>query len=472
MRTASDMFEYQQKATVFQCDHDASALWLDMGLGKTAITLTTIAHKLNTGEVKAVVIVAPIRVCRLVWRQEALKWSHTNHLTFSMMLGDRDQRTRGLLNKANIYLINYDNLEWLATALKTYYVAHGREMPFDGIVFDEITKCKNSSTNRVKALRKILTGFKWRTGLTGTPAANGYTDLHGQYLVLDDGKRLGSSKTQFQTRWYRKEGKYKSVPYADTDERIKELIGDMTLEMSAADYNPLPDMITNNIEIALSPELQEKYDEMEKQFFIQLDSGTDVEIFNSAALTNKCLQFSSGFMYPISGMPLWETIHDEKLNALEEIIEEAGGEPILCAYNYRADAERIMEKFKYLHPINLTECKSEKALNDAMSRWRNKSCQLMLGHPASMGHGLDGLQHTGNTIVWYGMNWSLDLYDQFNARIRRQGQGKPVICHRIICPTTLDMAQVLAVEEKSTTQTALRKAVKQYRHIKNNPLQM
>jgi len=467
MRTANDLFPYQQKATEFQCDHEASALWLDMGLGKTVITLTSIAHKINTGEIKAAVIVAPIRVCRLVWRQEAAKWSHTKHLTFSMMVGDKDTRIRGLLNKANIYLVNYENLEWLATSLKTYYLAHGKEMPFDGIVYDEITKCKNSSTQRVKSLRKILPAFKWRTGLTGTPAANGYMDLHGQYLVLDDGKRLGTAKSQFQTRWYKNEGPYKKVPYSDTDQQIKQLIGDMTLEMSAADYNPLPDMIVNNVEVELSKELQDRYDVMEKQFFITLDSGTDVEIFNSAALTNKCLQFSNGFMYPIAGIPLWETIHDEKLDALEEIIEEAGSEPILCAYNYRADAERIMTKFKHLHPINLTECKSEQSLTNAMARWRDKTCQLMLGHPASMGHGLDGLQHSGSTIVWFGMNWSLDLYDQFNARIRRQGQGKPVICHRIMCPTTLDMAQILAVEEKATTQTALRKAVKEYRLTKS-----
>lgn len=160
---------------------------------------------------------------------------------------------------------------------------------------------------------------------------------------------------------------------------------------------------------------------------------------------------------------MWEPIHDSKMDALEEIIEEASGNPILCAYNYRADAERIMIKFKHLRPINLTECKTEASLTHAMSRWTHGDCPLMLGHPASMGHGLDGLQHFGNILVWFGMNWSLDLYDQFNARIRRQGQGKPVICHRIICPTTLDMAQVLAIKDKATTQNALRAAVKEYR---------
>jgi SNF2 family DNA or RNA helicase len=466
MRSPVELFPYQQKAVNFQSMLPASALWLDMGLGKTVVTLTSINHLLNCGHLKAVLIVAPIRVCRLVWRQEALKWTHTSHLKFSSMVGDRDQRSRAMLNKANVYLINYENLGWLAEKLQTYFIANNRPVPFDGIVFDEITKCKNSSTNRVKALRKVLSHFIWRTGLTGSPASNGIKDLHGQFLVLDDGKRLGESKSQFEGRWYKSEGPYKKVPYKDTAEKIKGIIGDMTLEMSAADYNPLPDMIINDVTVELDEDLQSMYDEMEREFFIKLDSGHDVEIFNSAALTNKCLQFSNGFMYPIAGLPLWEPIHDLKLVALEDIIEESGDSQILLAYAYRADAERIMKRFAKLHPINLTECKNEKSLTDAMTRWKSGKCKLMIGHPASMGHGVDGLQEAGNTIVWFGLNWSLDLHDQFNARIRRQGQGRPVICHRIVCPTTLDAAQELALDEKAVTQTELRRAVKEYQKMK------
>ena len=190
MRTLSDLHAYQKKAVNFQCSLPETALWVSMGLGKTVITLTSIQHLLTTGYLKAVLIVAPIRVCRLVWRQEALKWQHTENMKFSMLVGTRDQRTRGLMQPANIYLVNYENLGWLAESLQTYYVAKGRELPFDGIVFDEISKTKNSSTNRVKSLTKILKHFKWRTGLTGTPASNGYKDLHGQYLVLDDGNAL------------------------------------------------------------------------------------------------------------------------------------------------------------------------------------------------------------------------------------------------------------------------------------------
>jgi hypothetical protein len=466
MRPSTDLFEYQQKAVEFQCTRPASALWLDMGLGKTVITLTSIGYFINCGFLTGVIVVAPIRVCRMVWRQEALKWIHTQGLTFSMVVGDKDQRTRALLQKANVYLVNYENLEWLAETLQTYFIAHGRPLPANGIVFDELSKCKNSSTHRVHALKKILPHFVWRTGLTGTPASNGYKDLHGQYLVLDDGQRLGTSKSQFETRWYKKQGPYKKEPYSDTGDGIKRLIGDMTLEMSAADYNPLPDLIVNDVIVELPAELRGMYEAMEKEFFIRLESGHEVEMFNQAALTNKCLQFANGAMYPVAGMPLWEPIHSLKLDALEDIIEEANGQPVLCGYAYVSDAERIMARFAKLNPVNLTACKSERSLKEAMDRWVTGRCRLMIGHPASMGHGLDGLQKTGHILAWYGLTWSLDLFDQFNARIRRQGQGVPVICNRILCADTLDQAQALALETKANTQSSLRAAIKAYRENK------
>lgn len=468
MLTPDLLHDYQKKAVNFQCTHPNSMLWLDMGLGKTVITLTSVAHLINTGFLRGVVIVAPIRVVRLVWRQEAAKWENTKNLRFSMVTGTRDQRTRALLRPADVYLINYDCLGWLAETLQTYFVKKDKPLPFNGVVWDEISKCKNSATNRVKAVKKILDKFDWTTGLTGTPASNGYKDLHGQFLVVDKGQRLGVSKTAFRTRFYRKVGPYKEVAYEDTEDTIKKLIGDITLEMSAEDYNPLPDLIVNNIEIEMPDDLRTKYEKMEREFFLQLDSGKEVEMFNQASLTNKCLQFSNGAMYPVAGMPLWEPIHDLKLDALEEIIDEAQGSPVLCSYAYRSDAARIMEKFKHLDPINLTDCKSESALLNAMHRWKTNDCALMIGHPASMGHGIDGLQKNGHILVWFGLNWSLDLYEQMNARVRRQGQGVPVICHRIMCQDTLDQAQALALDEKATTQQGLRNAVKQYRETKES----
>lgn len=466
MLTPDLLHGYQKKAVIHQCSMPSSMLWLDMGLGKTVITLTSIAHLLSSGFLRGVIIVAPIRVIRLVWRKEAEKWQHTKDLRFSMVAGTRDQRTRALLKDADIYLINYDNLQWLAETLNTYFISKGKPIPFDGIVWDEISKCKNSSTNRVKSVRKILDQFKWLTGLTGTPASNGYKDLHGQYLVVDKGERLGTSKTAFKTRYYKKVGPYKEVAYPDTEEMIKRLIGDITLEMSAEDYNPLPDLIINNIEIEMPETIRAQYDRMEDEFFLQLESGNSIEIFNQAALTNKCLQFANGAIYPVAGMPIWEALHDLKLEALEEIVDEAQGSPILCSYAYRSDAERIMAKFKDLDPINLTDCKSEKSLYNAMNRWKRGDCPLMIGHPASMGHGIDGLQDNGHILAWFGLNWSLDLYEQFNARVRRQGQGKPVICHRILMKDTLDQAQAMALDDKAKTQSSLRNAVKQYRQMK------
>jgi len=464
--TIDMLHDYQKKAVNFQCTNPNTMLWKDMGLGKTITTLTSLAHLLSTGFLRGVIIVAPIRVIRLVWRQEALKWQHTKHLRFSMVAGTKDQRTRALLRPADVYLMNYDVLGWLAETLQTYFVSKNRPLPFNGIVWDEVSKMKNSTTDRVRSFMKVANQFDWATGLTGTPASNGYKDLHGQFLVVDKGQRLGTSKTAFRTRFYKKVGPYKEVPFDDTETIIKQLISDITLEMSAEDYNPLPDLIVNNIEIDMPEELRAQYDQLEREFFLVLDSGKEVEVFNQAALTNKCLQFSNGAMYPIAGLPLWEPVHELKLDALEEIVDEAQGSPVLCAYAYRSDAQRIMERFKKLNPINLTDCKSEGSLVEAMRRWQSGECPLMIGHPASMGHGIDGLQKNGHILVWYGLNWSLDLYEQFNARVRRQGQGAPVMCHRILMQDTLDQAQALALDEKASTQTALRNAVKQYRQQK------
>lgn len=465
MLSPYQLHEYQKKAVNHQCTIPNTMLWLDMGLGKTVITLTSIAHLLSVGHLRGVVIVAPIRVCRLVWRKEAAGWEHTKHLKFEMLTGTKDSRTRALLRPADVYLINYENLGWLSEVLKTYFIDAKVPIPFDGVVWDEISKCKNSTTNRVKSYLKIQKYIKWATGLTGTPASNGYRDLHGQYLVVDGGKRLGVYKIKFENRYYHEAGPHKKVPYAHAEEEIKNLISDITLEMSAEDYNPLPDLIVNDIEVDLPDDLRHKYERFEAEMFMQLDQHT-VEVFNQAALMNKCLQFSQGAVYPIAGVPLWEPVHDLKLDVLEEIVEEAQGQPILCAYSFRSDAERIMKRFKDLKPINLTECKSERSLNDAMTRWASGDCPLMIGHPASMGHGIDGLQKAGRHLVWYGLTWSLDLYEQFNARIRRQGQGASVMCHRIMVTNTLDQAQALALDGKATTQAGLRKAVKDYRLMK------
>lgn len=466
MLTVDDLHDYQRRAIVHQSTNQRSMLWIAMGGGKSVITLTSIEHLIRHQYLRAVVIVAPIRVIRMVWRQEAAKWQHTRGLKFSLVSGTANQRAHALLQKADVYLVNYDVLGWLAESLHTYFVAKDRQLPFDGIVWDEISKMKNSGTRRVKSFRKIAKHFKWSTGLTGTPASNGYKDLHGQFLVVDGGERLGTSKTQFRTRFYRKAGPYTEVAYDDTESTIKNLIGDITLEMSAEEFGNLPDMVTNDIDVELPPDLRAKYDRMEKEFFLQLDSGSEIEAFNQASLTNKLLQFSNGAIYPVSGNPIWEDVHNLKLDALEDILDESQWSPVLCSYAYRSDAQRIMDRFNHLNPINLTECKSEHSLTSAMARWKDGKCPLMIGHAASMGFGVDGLQDAGHTIVWFGLNWSLDLYDQFNARLRRQGQSEPVKCHRILTRDTMDHAQSLALAEKATTQDGLLRAVREYRRTR------
>ena len=464
MRTISDLKLYQQKAVVFQCTRRESMLWLDMGLGKTVVTLTAIQHLLAQGFLRGVLIVAPVRVVRLVWRQEAAKWNHTKDLTFSLVVGDRDQRTRALLKKADVYLMNYENLMWLAGVIDTYFTKKNKPPPFNGLVWDEISKCKNSATQRVKGVKKIFSQFDWVTGLTGTPASNGYKDLHGQYLVVDGGKRLGVSKTEFKHRFYHKKSAYVETPYPDTEDTIKRLVSDITLEMSAADYNPLPPLMINDIEVELPDSIRAKYTEIEKDFFMVLDSSTEVEIFNKATLMNKCLQFASGIVYPIPGLSSFEELHEEKLLALDDLIDEMQGNPLLLAYDFTANAQRIMARYKHLNPINLTECKTEVSLENAMYCWKSGKCPLMIGHPASMGHGVDGLQARGNHLVWFGLTWSLDYWLQFCARPRRQGtQHKTVICHRILCKDTVDYLQDIALGDKEKTQVDLRVAVKQYR---------
>lgn len=467
MLNPNQLHEYQKNAVKFQVTRNCSALWLDMGLGKTVITLSSITHLINQGHIKSALIVAPVRVCRMVWKQEASKWSHTKHLRFVPILGTKDSRLRGLKTKGDIYLINYENIKWLSDILVKYFINKGVKLPFDAVVWDELSKMKNSSSQRSKAFRRITPHMKWRTGLTGTPASNGIKDLHGQYLVLDGGERLGKTKTIFKQNFLVEEGMYNLVERDGAKEQIEGLISDITLQMSADDYLSLPAMVCNDIMVELPARARVYYEELEKSFFTILDNEKEIEVPNKAALTNKCLQLSNGAMYPVPLFPEWEPVHDAKLEALDEVIEEASGKPVLCAYNYRSDAARIMERYAHLNPINIGACKTQASLDNVMARWRSGDCPLMIGHPASMGHGLDGLQDACNIIVWFGLNWSLDLYDQFNARIQRQGQKKTVFCHRILCSDTLDEAQSAALAIKSSTQSGLRKAIDDYRKRKD-----
>lgn len=466
MLTPENLHPYQNFATSHIIEQPHSMLWLEMGLGKTISTLSAIVELQNRLEIWGTLVVAPLRVCQSVWRQEARKWSHTQHLTFSLITGTKRDRQRALFTKADVYLINYDNLEWLTVELEARWLSKGRYLPFNMVVWDEVSKLKNTrirqGVNRGKAALKILPYIHRRVGLTGTPASNGLLDLFGQYLVVDGGERLGSSFEKYKEAYFYQAdwNGYRFNPFPGADEKIQGKIGDITITMKNDDYLDLPPFVFNEIELEMPSALQKRYKAMEKEFFLEFDSGHQLGIENEASLTNRCLQFASGACYMQPGAPEWEEIHKLKIEALEDVVEEAAGSPILVLYQFIHDAHRIKKKFKDAVLFHSTLPEDE--FNDIVGRWNRGEIRLLVGHPASIGHGLN-IQAGSNTLVWFGLNWSLDLYDQANARLRRQGQTKPVIVNRIIMKHTMDEAQRLALQMKAEEESGIRDAIARYR---------
>ncbi len=476
------LHDYQRECIMHQMQHDDSMLWLQMGLGKTPITLTTIVERMRAGFIQKTLIFGPLRVIQAVWAREASKWSHTQHLRFSVVHGNREKRTRALFADADIYLINYESMNWLAETLDHYYLSQKQPLPFEMVVYDEVSKLKNSTTLRmaggkrdrkdgrgevhvikVTGWRKLIPEFKYRTGLTGTPASNGYLDLHGQFLAVDGGERLGEYITHYKDSYFASD--YNGWTYTPTEigkQWIEFKISDITKKMDAADYLDLPECKVTNLMVDLPAAARKAYDEVEKNMFTRLDSGNEVEVFSRSSVSNKCLQFCNGSPYLDSESPEFEALHDAKLNALEEVLEVAAGSPVLCSYTFKADAARIMKKFKKYRPINLTATSSkdtERVIND----WNSGRVKLLIGHPASMGHGVDGLQDSGSILVWFGLNWSLELYLQMCGRLDRQGQTKTVSVIRILCNDTVDLAVADALERKEDDEEGLKRALQRYR---------
>jgi SNF2 family DNA or RNA helicase len=490
--TPQQLHEYQRSSIIHQLTLDDSMLWLGMGLGKTPITLTTIVDRMRAGHVQKTLIFGPLRVIQSVWAREAKKWSHTQHLRFSVVHGTKEKRSRALFCDADIYLVNYEAMNWLAQELDHYYLSQGKPLPFQMVVYDEVSKLKNSTTLRmaggnrdrtdgrgevykikVTGWRKMIPEFKYRTGLTGTPASNGYLDLFGQFLAVDGGKRLGEYVTHYKDNYFMSD--YNGWGFTPTDlgkEWIEHHISDITMKMDARDYLDVPDCNITNLMVDLPESARRSYIEMEKKMFTVLDSGGEVEVFSKSSISNKTLQFCNGTPYLNSSSPDYEVLHDAKLDALEDILEEAAGSPVLCSYSFRADAERIMKRFKKYKPVNLTATKS-KDTGDVIDRWNRGEIGLMVGHPASMGHGIDGLQEAGSILVWFGLNWSLELYDQMCGRLNRQGQTKPVSVIRILCNDTIDLAVADAIERKTDSQEGLKAALQRYRDgITTNDLEV
>lgn len=482
MLKPNQFFGYQRKAILHQLHHDESMLWLDMGLGKTPITLTSIERRIRSGQIKKCLVVGPIRVITAVWEREARKWEHTKDLSFSLIRGPEPQRLRALFREADIYLINYENLAWFSNVLTHFYLDKKQDLPFQMVVYDEVSKMKNSQAQRMKGgkrvtnkgksneavthfvgWKKIVPHIKFKTGLTGTPASNGYLDLFGQYLALDGGKRLGEYLTHFRDAFFNQN--YNGFGYEVSDigkTLIETKIADITIKMDSEDYLEIPPIVFNEIWVTLDNKTMKFYGDVERDMFAKLEDGTEIEVFNRASVSNKCLQIANGSAYKEPGEPEWCHVHDEKLTALEEVLEEASGSPVLVGYTFRMDAERIMTKLKQYHPVNLTTAKTAlvpKILRD----WEAGKIKLLLGHPASMGHGIDGLQESGHILVWFGLPWSLELYYQMIGRLKRVGQTKPVIIHQILAENTLDLAVLDALRRKATSESGLKDSIQRYR---------
>ena len=400
-------------------------------------------------------MIAPKRVADDTWTSEAEKWDHLRHLTFSKVLGTAAQRQAALRTEADIYLINRENVVWLVDQL-------GRDWPFDMIVVDELSSFKSNQAKRFKSLRAVRPLANRFVGLTGTPAPNGLMDLWPEVYLLDRGKRLGKTITGYRERYFypgQRNGYtvFSWEPKEDAEKAIHQKISDICISMKAEDYLQLPEQVVNDIPIRLTAAEKQKYREMEKEKLMEL-AGAEITALTAAAVWGKLLQMANGAIYDNDGNVI--ALHDRKLDALEEIVEAACGHPVLVFYNFRHDYDRLEKRFRKLNPRTI---KSSEDIQD----WNAGKIPLLLAQPASMGHGLN-IQAGGHIIVWFGLNPSLELYQQANARLYRQGQKEAVIIHRLICEGTVDEDVVKKLESKDQRQDSLMEAVKaRIRRIKD-----
>lgn len=454
MLNESNLHGYQQTAVQHILEHTHCALFLEMGLGKTVSTLTAI-HRLMFEEldIATTLVIAPKRVAESVWDVECKKWEHLTGLTVVKIIGSAKKRREALSKKGDIYMLGRDNVSWLCGQYG------GSMLPFDMLVIDELSSFKNPKSLRFKALRGVQPSFKRVVGLTGTPAPNGLIDLWSQIYLLDRGERLGKFITRYREDYFRPGKRNGAIVYkydlaADGEKRIHEKIGDICMSMKAEDHLSLPGRINNNILIRFDDELQKQYDDFERDQVLQLfaDQSEDegISAVNAAALSNKLLQFANGAVYDDDKK--WHQVHDLKIDATKEIIEDANGKPVLIAYTYRHDLERLMHALKKYKPKQL---KTDQDIKD----WNDGKIQVMIMHPASGGHGLN-LQSGGNIIVWFGQTWSLELEQQFNARLDRQGQKEVVVINKLVAAKTIDQDVIRAQESKSAKQDGLMEAVK------------
>ena len=436
---------YQNYAKDFILAHKVSALFLDCGLGKTITTLTAINELMyDSFEISKVLIIAPLRVAQSTWKDEIEKWDHLNLLRYSIVVGDEKERLKALKQNSDIYIINRENVDWLVTK-------SGIDFNFDMLVIDELSSFKSHTSKRFKSLLKIRPYFERVVGLTGTPSSNGLMDLWAEFRVLDLGERLGRYITHYRNEYFLPDKRNGAVifsykPQPNAEERIYRRLADMTISMKSTEYLKMPELILNELEINLDEEDQMKYKKFKKEMVMTIQE-KEIDAINAASLSNKLIQLANGSIYD-EDKKFYE-VHNKKLDKLEEIIESANGKPVLVAYWFKADKERIEKRFK------VREIKTA----DDIKQWNMGMIGLALIHPASAGHGLN-LQSGGFTLVWFSLTWSLELYQQTNARLYRQGQKDTVVIHHLITKNTIDEDIMKSLKRKDKTQEALMRAVK------------
>ena len=435
---------YQKYAIDYIKTHPVTALFLDMGLGKTVTTLTAIRDLMyDTFEIQRVLVVAPLRVARDTWPEEIRKWDHLKELTCSVVVGNMVERRRALQKEADIYIVNRENLAWLY---------QNSRLDFDMVVLDELSSFKNAQSKRFKAMKAMRPKVKRIVGLTGTPSGNGLMDLWAEFRLLDMGERLGKYISQYRSLYFKPDKRngmvvfsYKPLPGAE--EVIYHQIADITVSMKANDYLEMPKLVSVAKEVTLSEKEKKRYDELKKSLVLELPGG-EVTAANAASLTMKLSQMANGAIYTDDKNVV--SIHDRKLDALEDLVESVNGQPVLVAYWFKHDKDRIQKR------MEARELKESQDFAD----WNARKIPVALIHPASAGHGLN-LQQGGSILIWFGLTWSLELYQQTNARLWRQGQqSRTVIIQHIVAKGTIDERILKVLEHKDGTQAALIDAVK------------
>lgn len=437
--------EYQSYATEFILSHPISAIFLEMGLGKSVITLSAIFDLcLDSFLVCKVLVIAPLRVARDTWPAEINKWDHLKGLSYSVAVGTEKERIDALKKQSTLYIINRENVDWLV---------HKSGIPFhfDMVVIDELSSFKSYGAKRFKSLLKVRPSIKRIVGLTGTPSSNGLMDLWAEFRILDLGQRLGRYISHYRNTYFKPDKRNAQIifsykPLAGAEEEIYKQISDITISMKSTDYLKMPEYVSNEVFVTLSEKEWKVYSDFKEDMVANL-GGEEIDAVNAAVLSGKLLQMANGAVYD-NGNKAHE-IHDKKLDALEDLIEGANGKPVLVAYWYKHDLERIKDRF----PVR--QIQSSKDIED----WNAGKIPIAVIHPASAGHGLN-LQSGGSTLIWFGLTWSLELYQQTNARLYRQGQKDTVIVHHIITKNTIDEDVLLALTKKEKTQDALIDAVK------------